>query len=318
MQQMSDLLRFDTVEEIFSIAQNTVLDNDVDLVNTKTSNLALDAKLYLESQDSDDQPRELQQQTVADSFSEGEDDAEENSIIQQLKTRRMQLEQDLLKASPHSPHPNIRKARKDEKQERINELREQVVPGITPLVIDTNCFIGDLSNVKKVIQCAKWQIIIPLVGKCTFVSFFLALKTVFHLSPPPGTIVITELDGLRTNHSTLGTAATEALAYLEQIFSQNKSQATRLAHVRIQTSHNNFLHDISMRSEQFMWGETDRNLDDLILSVCLWWAGQTSTEAKAGAHRVCLVTSDRNLSVKARARDIRVADLNSLSRIAKK
>jgi hypothetical protein len=186
MQQMSDLLRFDTVEEIFSIAQNTVLDNDMDLVNTKTSNVALDAKLYLEPQDSDDQPTDLQQQTVADSFSEGEDDAEGNSIIQQLKTRRMQLEQDLLKASPHSPHSNIRRARKDEKQERINELREQVVPGITPLVIDTNCFIGDLSNVKKVIQCAKWQIIIPLVGKCIFVSFFFwALKAVFHLSHPP-------------------------------------------------------------------------------------------------------------------------------------
>ena len=186
MQQMSDLLRFDTVEEIFSIAQNTVLDNDMDLVNTKTSNVALDAKLYLEPQDSDDQPTDLQQQTVADSFSEGEDDAEGNSIIQQLKTRRMQLEQDLLKASPHSPHTNIRRARKDEKQERINELREQVVPGITPLVIDTNCFIGDLSNVKKVIHCAKWQIIIPLVGKCIFVSFFFwALKAVFHLSHPP-------------------------------------------------------------------------------------------------------------------------------------
>lgn len=127
--------------------------------------------------------------------------------------------------------------------------------------------------------------------------------------------VITELDGLRSNHSTLGTNAQEALAYLEQIFSQNKSQGTRLAHVRIQTSHNNFLHDISMRSEQFMWGETDRNLDDLILSVCVWWAGQSSTETHPGAQKVCLVTSDRNLSVKARARDIRVADISSLSRI---
>jgi predicted ribonuclease YlaK len=129
------------------------------------------------------------------------------------------------------------------------------------------------------------------------------------------TEVITELDGLRSNQSTLGTAAQEALAYLEQIFSQNKSQGTKQGHLRIQTSHNNFLHDISMRSEQFMWGETDRNLDDLILSVCIWWAGQPSTDAYPAAQKVCLVTSDRNLSVKARARDIRVADISSLSRI---
>jgi len=289
-QQMSDLLSFDTVEEVFSILEISRPVDEMERVISRTNDIALESSQRLEEQDNEHPSSGLA--LDADAEDDAEDDAEENSIIQQLKARRKQLEQDLLKAKPPSAHQKIRKARKDEKLERMNELREQVVSGTTPLVVDTNCFIGDLANVKTIIQCAKWQIIIPLV-------------------------VITELDGLRTNQSALGTAAQDALAYLEQIFSQNKSQATRLAHVRIQTSHNNFLHDISMRSEQFMWGETDRNLDDLILSACLWWDGQPSTEVKSYVCKVCLVTSDRNLSVKARARDIRVADLQSLSKIAK-
>ncbi|CAO3657905.1 unnamed protein product [Umbelopsis ramanniana] len=287
-QQMKEVFEFDSVEETFSIVHSGVIDDDLDSITIEAQQLTIEQ----ESRNAQDETVQapLLQRESNHPVSESEDDAEENSIIKQLKERRKQLEQDLLKASPSTSTIYPRKAKKDEKKEKLNELREQVVPGATPLVIDTNCFIGELANVKKVIECAKWQVIIPLV-------------------------VITELDGLRSNHSTLGTNAQEALAYLEQIFSQNKSQGTRLAHVRIQTSHNNFLHDISMRSEQFMWGETDRNLDDLILSVCVWWAGQSSTETHPGAQKVCLVTSDRNLSVKARARDIRVADISSLSRI---
>ncbi|KAG2181784.1 hypothetical protein INT44_008599 [Umbelopsis vinacea] len=287
-QQMKEVFEFDSVEEIFSIVHSSVIDDDLNTATKQTGQLTIEQEAR-NTQDETNQAPILQQESNHP-LSESEDDAEENSIIRQLKERRKQLEQDLLKASPSIPNIYPRKAKKDEKKEKMNELREQVVPGATPLVIDTNCFIGELANVKKVIQCAKWQIIIPLV-------------------------VITELDGLRTNHSALGTNAKEALAYLEQIFSQNKSLATRQAHVRIQTSHNNFLHDISMRSEQFMWGETDRNLDDLILSVCVWWAGQSTTETQPGARKVCLVTSDRNLSIKARARDIKVADISSLSRI---
>jgi predicted ribonuclease YlaK len=127
--------------------------------------------------------------------------------------------------------------------------------------------------------------------------------------------VVTELDGLRTNPSTLGKAAKEALEYLEQLLPPNTPHANRPHNIRIQTSHNNFLHDISVRSEQFMWGETDRNLDDLVLSVCLWWTMQPAPEVTLGIEKVCLVTNDRNLSVKARARDLRVTDTHSLARI---
>lgn len=160
---MSDLLSFDTVEEVFSILEISRPIDEMERVISRTNDIALESSQRLEEQDNEHPSSGLA--LDADAEDDAEDDAEENSIIQQLKARRKQLEQDLLKAKPPSAHQKIRKARKDEKLERMNELREQVVSGTTPLVVDTNCFIGDLANVKTIIQCAKWQIIIPLVGK---------------------------------------------------------------------------------------------------------------------------------------------------------
>ena len=71
------------------------------------------------------------------------------------------------------------------------------------------------------------------------------------------------------------------------------------------------MYDISIRSEQFVFGETDKNLDDLVLSACLWWA-KNDEDSYA---RVCLVTGDRNLSVKARARDIDVMSVSAIMQL---
>jgi hypothetical protein len=177
---MKEILNFDSVEEIFSIANAGVLNNDLNHIVEETQQIAIEAEEILDIQDQDLLSQNLQKESNHP-LSESEDDAEENSIIQQLKERRKQLEQDLLNASPSTPHISARKAKKDEKKEKLNELREQVVPGATPLVIDTNCFIGELANVKKVIESAKWQVIIPLVGKLLFYIVLL-------LTPPILTI----------------------------------------------------------------------------------------------------------------------------------
>ncbi|KAJ2958641.1 hypothetical protein NQZ79_g5832 [Umbelopsis isabellina] len=289
-QQMSDIFCFDTVEEKFYLSHHTA-DKEIENMTSKTGTIILEDEKPLIPEVITERETNMEASgAVVGHISESEEEAEENSIIQQLKARRTQLEQDLLSASSSTPQQNTRKSRREEKLEKINELKEQVVPGLTHLVIDTNCFIGDLANIKKLVKSGKWQIVVPLV-------------------------VVTELDGLRTNPSTLGRAAKEALEYLEQLLPPNTPHASRPHNIRIQTSHNNFLHDISVRSEQFMWGETDRNLDDLVLSVCLWWTMQPAIGVPPGVEKACLVTSDRNLSVKARARDLRVADTQSLARI---
>lgn len=174
---MKEVFEFDSVEETFSIVHSGVIDDDLDSITIEAQQLTIEQ----ESRNAQDETVQapLLQRESNHPVSESEDDAEENSIIKQLKERRKQLEQDLLKASPSTSTIYPRKAKKDEKKEKLNELREQVVPGATPLVIDTNCFIGELANVKKVIECAKWQVIIPLVGKLSLFYTCIVIYSLF-------------------------------------------------------------------------------------------------------------------------------------------
>lgn len=81
------------------------------------------------------------------------------------------------------------------------------------------------------------------------------------------------------------------------------------------------MNDISIRSEQFVFGESDKNLDDLVLSTCLWWIAQESNKESSSDTTtvpVCLVTGDRNLSVKARARDVEVVPVTAIIQLTPK
>ncbi|CAG8773004.1 17714_t:CDS:2, partial [Cetraspora pellucida] len=132
------------------------------------------------------------------------------------------------------------------------------------IVIDTNCLIGDLNMVKKIIQSDNCMVVVLLV-------------------------IITELDGLKLNPPPLGTAAFEAITYLEQALSLSKKP-------RVQTSKGNYVSGINF-SEEFDFGDGEdkkKRLDDLILGIC------NNNEA------VVLLTNDRNLRVKARARGVEV------------
>jgi hypothetical protein len=165
VKQMPDIFCFDTVEEIFYLTRHAV-DKEMENIKSKTYTISLEGETPLNAESTTEKETNLQApEAVVGHISESEEEAEENSIIQQLKARRKQLEQDLLSASSSSPQQNSRKSRREEKLEKINELKEQVVPGLTHLVIDTNCFIGDLSNIKKLVKSGKWQIVVPLVGE---------------------------------------------------------------------------------------------------------------------------------------------------------
>jgi len=80
--------------------------------------------------------------------------------------RRLELEA-LLAATRHSPSvkgaSNTRL--RSQKGLRKNAATSRIRSGITCLVIDTNCFIADLKMMKEIIQCEKWTVIVPLVGK---------------------------------------------------------------------------------------------------------------------------------------------------------
>lgn len=112
--------------------------------------------------------------------------------------------------------------------------------------------------------------------------------------------------------------AQQGIELLQSTLAAKPKQSTSL---RIQTSHNNFMNDISIRSEQFVFGESDKNLDDLILSTCLWWIAQQQHAQENDTEKavpVCLVTGDRNLSVKARARDVEVVPVSAIIQLTPK
>jgi protein SMG6 len=116
-------------------------------------------------------------------------------------------------------------------------------------------------------------------------------------------LVVTELDGLASNDSQLGTAATNALNYLT---GHLRSHATSL---KVQTSRGNYLSSLSVRREQVDLRDAlswERNMDDLILRAAIWqdehWVDRSALlksapaagEASASAAKVVLLSFDRN------------------------
>lgn len=201
---------------------------------------------------------------------------------------------------------------------------ENVVPGYTVLVVDTNIIVTPGQVIAQLIESRRWTVIIPLA-------------------------VITELDGLRRNDNELGQEAEQAIQFLE---SRIKSHAK---YVKVQTSRGNYLNDLSCRSEDidFTWqgtggagataaaaaaamipdgsprldavgaGETKsvaaRNVDEVILRILAWQkdnfvdrrnllqqAGGAEAGAKVSpsAHKSVLLTLDRNLRIKAKSRGL--------------
>lgn len=179
------------------------------------------------------------------------------------------------------------------------------------LVVDTNILLSALSMISTLIESARWTILIPLA-------------------------VITELDGISTNQSELGRAASIALEY---IIAHIRSHSTSL---KVQTSRGNYLTTLNVRSENFDLPSRDRrkseegrkgwerSLDDLILRAALWqeshWIDRSSLlrgvspeeQARYAAHeyaKVVLLTFDRNLRLKARSRQLHAGDERDLAYI---
>ncbi|KAI8088872.1 uncharacterized protein BX664DRAFT_264108 [Halteromyces radiatus] len=297
VQQMNETLEYDPVHEQFLVKE--VLEESCSEQDTITPMLPIltamdDAVLFdtlLTSGNDEEQEDTQEQEPYADLIND-DDNEEEDDMMGQLKKRREHLQSMLATMTEEKKHADrygyqkLSVRRGKEREARLDRLREKVVPGQTVLVLDTNCFIGHMDTIRKLIQGGIWSIVIPLV-------------------------VITELDGLKGNAPPLGTIAAEALTLIETTLVSNKQKGVRPDALRIQTSHHNFMHDISIRSEQFVFGETDKNLDDLILSTCLWWIKKQQQQQQIGVP-VCLVTADRNLSVKARARDVQVIPVSGL------
>ncbi|TKY86418.1 hypothetical protein EX895_004567 [Sporisorium graminicola] len=202
---------------------------------------------------------------------------------------------------------------------------DDVTPGYTVLVVDTNIIVTPGEVIAQLIQSRRWTVIVPLA-------------------------VITELDGLRRNDNELGKEAERAIQFLESRIK------THSKYVKVQTSRGNYLNDLSCRSEEidFTWqgsgatgaaggggaaaagatpdgsprleaanaGETKsvaaRNVDEVILRILAWQrdnfvdrrnllqvgGGDGGAKPSVSAHKSVLLTLDRNLRIKAKSRGL--------------
>lgn len=299
VKHLDDILYYDPVEEVFTISRS-VEERAAMLEQERLSEQVKELKTDHLYDDDEEIPTpvttiaEMDDDVLLSNETEFSDEKNEgDDIMTQLKKRREQL-QSIVASAEQEERFGYRRlpARAKEREARLNYLRERIIPGKTILVLDTNCFIGHIDLVKRLFAAKKWSFIVPLV-------------------------VVTELDGLRTNPQRLGLVAQQGIDLLQSTLAAKPKQSTSL---RIQTSHNNFMNDISIRSEQFVFGESDKNLDDLVLSTCLWWISQEHNKESSSDTTVpvCLVTGDRNLSVKARARDVEVVPVTAIIQLTPK
>ncbi|KAL7421587.1 hypothetical protein Q5752_003356 [Cryptotrichosporon argae] len=181
------------------------------------------------------------------------------------------------------------------------------------LVFDTNVLLSTLDLFSRIVEGGQWSVVVPLP-------------------------VVTELDGLSRNPSPLGDAAKAAVVYLEARI------RTHALCLKIQTSRGNYLTDLLIRAEQLDFRATRgvglsagasadastsgpaRTMDDLILDIASFQAehfvdrslllGMDGDAASTeGRTKVLLVTLDRTMRLKARARGIDAADDKELSAI---
>lgn len=182
----------------------------------------------------------------------------------------------------------------------------RVVPGYTMLVFDTNVLLSSLALFSRLVESGQWSIIIPLP-------------------------VVTELDGLSREPAPLGTSAKAAVAYLESRI------RTHSLCLKIQTTKGNYLSDLLIRTEAHHASdasdmgngngkERERTMDDRILNIASFQVDHFADRStilgspaasveKDSATKVVLVTFDRNLRLKARAKGMDAADEKEMTAI---
>ncbi|GAA6008826.1 hypothetical protein JCM10207_001737 [Rhodosporidiobolus poonsookiae] len=249
--------------------------------------------------------------------SEDEDDEADSEAVRELKARRRALRAVLRQArqATSAPASNGRRAGLAAKLGAAAAAIPRVFAGYTVLVFDTNILLTSLKLFRELVEAECWTIVVPLA-------------------------VITELDGLSRNATALGIAAVEVISYLEH------AVRAHARHLKIQTSRGNYLKDLAIRNESIDFqssasssspfstggGDDARTMDDIILRAVTWQSTHFTSRLAlvnpraaaalpkgkvAPAHetaKVVLVTFDRNLRLKARARGLDAADEKALKK----
>ncbi|KAF9431137.1 hypothetical protein BGZ94_008287 [Podila epigama] len=221
-------------------------------------------------------------------------------------------------------------------QDQGNSSRRVKVADNSVLVIDTNCLVADWTVVQKLVAADRWTVIIPLA----VVTELDGLKNNPAPLGPAAAAALTYLEGClaqrpRMRRLKVQTSRGNYMNDLSfRVESFNYDQQPSSSGLSLSPSHRyNASHRRSssmgdggnggMSSEWEDDGDEEimrnHNVDDFILGLCLWHQNHpapsmssSSTSPSMGSPSlgstltICLVTDDRNLRVKARARNVDV------------
>ena len=139
------------------------------------------------------------------------------------------------------------------------------------VIIDTNCFVHNLSIIKQIIKINKIDIVIPLV-------------------------VIKELKGLlrkkgRKKEAHEALQLINSLIYKENVMFQKKNGV--------------YCIDCKKYEEGIIFNEVVKNLDDIIIDLC-----KINKEVLSGKSKLFLLTSDLILKIKAESNEIHVINID--------
>lgn len=258
-----------------------------------------------------------------------EDDDAEPAEVKALKAKRRELLATLQKAqadrsSNGSGCANYGASCRDaargnssatittERRPKAKSAVEDILPGYTVLVLDTNVLLAENGRLaQSLIEAKCWTVIVPLA-------------------------VVTELDGLKRNRNAkVAEGAAVALTFLEM------AVKTYSKWLRVQTSKGSYLPDLSIRTEDIDFGLQNfngaksqatpkevggdgnsaertraRTLDEVILRCFSWQLehfmdrlhilsadpAKERSKIMSGTPKVILVTLDRSLRLKTRAK----------------
>jgi len=190
-------------------------------------------------------------------------------------------------------------AEKYKAEDEAAAARIQSKNGLESYAYNLRILLSSFSEFSALVESCRWTVVVPLA-------------------------VVTELDGISSCENELGAVASAALAFVSNHI---RSHAISL---KVQTSKGNYLSTLNIRSEELQFthgeGSWERSMDDLILRAAIWqtehWVDRSrilkqnlESSGDNSASKVVLLTIDRNLRLKARAREVDTADQLQLAHI---
>lgn len=270
-----------------------------------------------------DNAQSIDSEPDEDGFLMGSGD--ESETVRELKARRRELKA-LLRQSRGDRNEETQQAfasrsADDELVKRPNRGKSvNALAGYTTLVFDTNVLLEAMDIFTALLTSKRWTLVVPLA-------------------------VVTELDGLRSKEDPLGSSASQAIKFLEDAIK------TYNLNLKIPTSKGNYLRDLNIRREDIDFGHSTssggnsgttgknnvgskdsnsvKSMDDVILNVAIWqkthWLDRRALLGIKPANtqetrsftpvETILVSSDRTLRLKGKARGLEVCDAAAIQQL---